>query len=237
MAENKKSKKDTFRERFQGRYPDVNVDNEDDYYGAANQMLDDYELFENNSRNMRDRMMKSPVFAEMIVAAGKQDDFDPVVWMVENKGLDLQALQDDPDYSKKLADAHNTYIEKRAKQDEIEKQMAENMPASIEAVRSKAAEMGLTDEQAEKVIGQMYQVMDDLIVGKIDPAMFELMAKGMNFDTAVQDAKAEGIAEGLGTKIDDKLVDLNNKRPRAGGSQRPAVERRPAPEVNNPFLA
>lgn len=237
MAENKKSKKDTFRERFQGRYPDVNVDNEDDYYGAANQMLDDYELFENNSRNMRDRMMKSPVFAEMIVAAGKQDDFDPVVWMVENKGLDLQALQDDPDYSKKLADAHNTYIEKRAKQDEIEKQMAENMPASIEAVRSKAAEMGLTDEQAEKVIGQMYQVMDDLIVGKIDPSMFELMAKGMNFDTAVQDAKAEGIAEGLGTKIDDKLVDLNNKRPRAGGSQRPARERRPAPEVNNPFLA
>lgn len=237
MAENKKSKKDTFRERFQGRYPDVNVDNEDDYYEAANQMLDDYESFENNSRNMRDRMMKSPVFAEMIVAAGKQDDFDPVVWMVENKGLDLQALQDDPDYSKKLADAHNTYIEKRAKQDEIEKQMAENMPASIEAVRSKAAEMGLTDEQAEKVIGQMYQVMDDLIVGKIDPAMFELMAKGMNFDTAVQDAKAEGIAEGLGTKIDDKLVDLNNKRPRAGGSQRPAVERRPAPEVSNPFLA
>lgn len=237
MAENQKSKKDTFRERFQGRYPDVDVDNEDDYYGAANQMLDDYESFENNSRNMRDRMMKSPVFAEMIVAAGKQDDFDPVVWMVENKGLDLQALQDDPDYSKKLADAHNTYIEKRAKQDEIEKQMAENMPASIEAVRSKAAEMGLTDEQAEKVIGQMYQVMDDLIVGKIDPAMFELMAKGMNFDTAVQDAKAEGIAEGLGTKIDDKLVDLNNKRPRAGGSQRPAGERRPAPEVNNPFLA
>lgn len=237
MAENKKSKKDTFRERFQGRYPDVNVDNEDDYYGAANQMLDDYELFENNSRNMRDRMMKSPVFAEMIVAAGKQDDFDPVVWMVENKGLDLQALQDDPDYSKKLADAHNTYIEKRAKQDEIEKQMAENMPASIEAVRSKAAEMGLTDEQAEKVIGQMYQVMDDLIVGKIDPAMFELMAKGMNFDTAVQDAKAEGIAEGLGTKIDDKLVDLNKKRERTGGAQRPMRERKPAPEVNNPFLA
>ena len=83
----------------------------------------------------------------------------------------------------------------------------------------------------------MYQVMDDLIVGKIDPSMFELMAKGMNFDTAVQDAKAEGIAEGLGTKIDDKLVDLNKKRERVGGSQRPTLERKQENDVKNPFLA
>ena len=237
MEKTEKSKKDTFRERFQSRYPNVNVDDEEAYYGAANELMDNYESFETNSNNMRERMMKSPVFAEMIVAAGKQDDFDPVVWMVANKGLDLQALQDDPEYSQKLADAHNTYLEKRAKQDEIEKQMSENMPASIEAIRAKAAEMNLTDEQAEKVIGQMYQVMDDLIVGKIDPSMFELMAKGMNFDTAVQDAKAEGIAEGLGTKIDDKLVDLNKKRERVGGSQRPKRERKQENDVKNPFLA
>ncbi len=43
-----------------------------------------------------------------------------------------------PIIRKKLADAHNAYLEKLAKQDEIEKQMSENMPASVEAIRGES---------------------------------------------------------------------------------------------------
>ena len=128
MAEEKKSNRDRFRERYAKRYPDVNMDDEEAYYDRANSLMDEYEGYENNSRQMREQLAKSPAFAEMMVAARGQEDFDPVVWMVQNRGLDLQALQDDPDYAKKLADAHNNYLEKRAKQDDIEKQMEANMP-------------------------------------------------------------------------------------------------------------
>ena len=174
-----KSKKDTFRERFSKRYPEVNLEDEESYYDGVNRMFDEYEGYEGNSKKMRERMSKSPAFAEMIIASQNQDDFDPIVWMVENKGLDLKALGEDPEYSKKLASAHESYLEKLAKADEIETQMQENMPASVDAIRAKAQEMGITDEQAEETIGRMYQVMDDLIVGKIDPSLFEMMAKGM----------------------------------------------------------
>lgn len=235
MAKNVKTKKDTFRERFSKRYPDVSLDDEDAYYGQANSLMDEFERYETHSNNLRDRIKNSPAFAEMIVAAGSQDDFDPVVWMVQNKGLDLQALSDDPDYAKKLADAHNNYLEKRSRQDAIEKQMAENMPASVAAIRQKASEMGLSDEQAEEAIGRLYQIMDDLIVGKIDPAHFEMVAKGMTYNEDVDTARNEGIAEGLSTKVNDRLRDLSGKRERNSGRQIPMGERKKEEEPVNPF--
>ena len=100
MNEDKKSMKDKFRERYSKRYPDVNMDDEEAYYGQANQMMDEYEGYEESSRKMRESLANSPVFAEMLVAAKGQDDFDPVIWMVKSKGLDLEALSSDPEYEK-----------------------------------------------------------------------------------------------------------------------------------------
>lgn len=235
MPTEMKSKKDTFRERFGKRYPDVDLENEDAYYDSANSFMDDFERYEASTNRMRDRITKSPMFAEMLNAAAEQDDFDPVVWMVQNKGLDLQALSEDAEYANKLADAHNNYLERRAKQDEIEQAMAVNMPASVEAIRAKVAEMGISEEQGEQVIGKMYQIMDDLIVGKIDPAMFELIAKGENFDVAVSDARAEGVADGLNTKVTDKLRDISSKRERVGGRQSAVQPRKKPDEQINYF--
>ena len=195
------SNKERFRQRYAKRNPDLNMDDEEAYYGSVNQFMDEYEGYEGNSKKMRENLSKSPAFAELMVAARDQDDFDPVVWMVQNKGLDLKALVDDPDYSQKLADAHNAYLEKLAKQDEIEKQMSENMPASVEAIRAKASEMGLSDDQAEEVIGKMYQVMDDLIVGKLDPSIFEMMAKGMNITKTWRPRGRKALRKGSTRKL------------------------------------
>ena len=111
MAEEKKSNRDRFRERYAKRYPDVNMDDEEAYYDRANSLMDEYEGYENNSRQMREQLAKSPAFAEMMVAARGQEDFDPVVWMVQNRGLDLQALQDDPDYAKNNKEKLNDFID------------------------------------------------------------------------------------------------------------------------------
>ena len=237
MAEEKKSNRDRFRERYAKRYPDVNMDDEEAYYDRANSLMDEYEGYENNSRQMREQLAKSPAFAEMMVAARGQEDFDPVVWMVQNRGLDLQALQDDPDYAKKLADAHNEHLKWLAKQKDIYEKTQENTPKSYEVVLAKAQEMGLSKEQAQEVVDNMYQIMEDLSVGKIDPSIFEIMAKGLNYNAAVATARAEGEAEGLSRKVDDKLRDLSRQGSPSRGRQRARQEPPARQEVNNPFMA
>lgn len=235
MAELNKSKRDLYRERFSKRYPDLNMDDEDAYYDQHNAMFDEYEGYERNTQKMRDRLKDSPILAEMIVAAGESQDFDPIVWMVEKHGLDLDALRDNPQYSKQLADAHATYLDNKSKAEEIERKVAENMPKSVDAVKAKAAELGLTDEQAAEIVGDMYRVMDDLIVGVIDPDIFELMSKGKNHDQDVENAHDVGLAEGLNKKIDDKLRTLPASNERISGRQAPTRPKRDI-EVNNPFV-
>lgn len=237
MAEEKKSNRDRFRERYAKRYPDVNMDDEEAYYDRANSLMDEYEGYENNSRQMREQLAKSPAFAEMMVAARGQEDFDPVVWMVQNRGLDLQALQDDPDYAKKLADAHNEHLKWLAKQKDIYEKTQENAPKSYEVVLAKAQEMGLSKEQAQEVVNNMYQIMEDLSVGKIDPSIFEIMAKGLNYNADLEAARAEGEAEGLSRKVDDKLRDLSQQASPSRGRQRARQEPPARQEVNNPFMA
>lgn len=232
------SKRDAFRGRMSQRYPDLNMEDEDAYYDQMGKAFDEYEGYENSSRRLRESMTKSPAMAEMLLAAREQEDFDPVVWMVQQKGLDLQALQDDPEYAKKLSDAHAAYLEKRAKSDEIENAMQENMPKSIEAIRAKASEMGLSDEQAEEVVGQMYQTMDDMVHGILNPEIFALLAKGGSHDEDVAQAHDEGMAEGLNQKVDDKLRTLEAQKEHVGGSQAPI--RRPEPNrkrERNMFMA
>lgn len=95
------SKRDAFRGRISQRYPELDMEDEDAYYDRMNATMDEYEGYESNSRRLRESMERSPAMAEMMLAAREQDDFDPVVWMVMNKGLDLQALQDDPEYAEK----------------------------------------------------------------------------------------------------------------------------------------
>jgi len=237
-AEPAPSKKDAFRGRMSQRYPDLNMDDEDAYYDQMGKTMDEYEGYEKNSQRLRESMSKSPAMAEMLLAARDQEDFDPVVWMVQNKGLDLQELQNDPEYATKLADAHSTYMEKMAKSDEIDNAMAENMPKSIEAINAKAQELGLSPEQTEEVVGKMYQTMDDLVHGIIDPEIFAMLAKGSTYDKDVADARDEGMAEGLDKNINDKLRTLENKKEYVGGSQAPL--KTPEPKNNrarNMFLA
>ena len=89
MAEEKKSNRDRFRERYAKRYPDVNMDDEEAYYGQANSLMDEYEGYESNSRRMREQLAKSPAFAEMMVAArtapkGKGVDIIEIAMVTES---------------------------------------------------------------------------------------------------------------------------------------------------------
>ena len=233
-----KSKRDLFRERIGKRYPDLNMDDEDSYYDQIGRDYDQFEGYEKSSKRLNERMNASPAFRDMIIAAGKQDDFDPIIYLTEQRGLDLRALIDDPDYSEKLAKAHADYIARQSESQKIDDAMAENMPKSVEAIRAKAKELGLDDETTQKIVGKMYQSMDDMIRGILDPEYFALLAKGEKFDTAVSDARDEGMAEGLNKKVNDKLRVLENKNERIAGRQTPLKTAEPKKKrARNMFLA
>lgn len=228
------SKRDMFRERFSKRYPDTNMDDEDAYYDAAMKHMDSFEQQEGFINRMREGTDKSPLFTEIIMAAGQSEDFDPLVWFIE-QGVDLDAIANDPAYAEKIGEARKKQLKMREVQEGIDREAAENTPKSIQAILQRAEALGLSDEQTEEIITSMYQMMDDMIHGKISLEMFELLAKGKNADRAVEEAREEGKAEGLNTKVNDKLRKLPT--PTAKGRQTPIKEAVPVNKPRNPFLA
>lgn len=230
-----KTKKEAFLERFSKRNPDLKIDDEDAYYDAIMRYMDEFEEYEERSNRLRENIEKSPAYAEMVIASRGKDNFDPVIWLVESGQLDLDALQSDPDYNKKLADARAAYLDKLTSSKKLKEEQEKNMPVSVEAVRVKAEEMGIDDKTTEEIVGKMYELMDDMIRGVLPLDVFEMLYKGSISDKAVEEARAEGVAEGLNKKVDDKLRQM--PAPSAPtGRQTPVPEDKPKP-VKNPFLA
>lgn len=231
------TKREAFRRRMAEREPNLNLDDEDAYYGYMDNLVTEYDDYRTSSDAMRKNMDHSPALAELLMAAREEENFDPMLWMVRNKGLDIDALRDDPEYAEKITKAHNEWLAKRAKSDEINKQAAANMPKSIEAIMAKAAELGLTDEQANEIRDEIYQMGDNLILGIIPVNIFEMLAKGKTRDADVETAREEGIAEGLNTKVTDKLRTMPKTNEQVRGRQMPVREAEPKKEEKHMFIA
>lgn len=237
MAEEiKETKKEAFRRRMAERKPDLNLDDDDAYYGYMSDMMDEYDTYHESSEIMRRNLDHSPALTDMLTAARGNKEFDPVIWMVEYQGLDLDALRDDPEYMAKLTEARNKWLAQRAKKDDTDKQIEANIPRSIEAVMAKRDEMGLSDQQVSEILAEIFQMGGDLEVGIIPIKMFELMAKGMTRDADVELAREEGLAEGLNTKVEDKLRSLPKTTEQVRGRQMPVREAKPKKKVDNFFI-
>ena len=230
------SKRDAFRERFAKSNPDLNMDDEDAYYDAAGRYMDEHEEYKKRSDRLRENIGRSPAFQDMIMASRDQDNFDPVIWMVQSGQIDLDALKDDPEYAKKLGEARAKYLESLAGSKKLAEEQKANMPASIDAITAKAQELGLDDKQTEELVGKVFQLADDITRGKIPVEVFAMLAKGANYDTAVQDARDEGKAEGLNQKVDDKLRHMAAPKEPAG-RQTPVQEPDRRKKNSNPFVA
>ena len=236
MAEkNKETRRDAFRKRMAERKPDLNLDDEDAYYDYLDGMVTENDDYRASSEAMRKSMDGSPAFTEMIMAARGQEGFDPVLWMIENRGLDLDALRDDEEYAKKVTEARNAWLAKKTKDEETFEAAKNNMPKSIEAIKAKQAEMGLSDEQASEIVGDIYQMGTDLTMGIIPVNIFEMLAKGKAYDKDVEEAREVGVAEGLNTKVTDKLRTWPKTNEQVRGRQMPVKEAKPKGQYN-PFV-
>ena len=60
------TKKETFEKRFAERYADADLSNEEAYYEHANQLMDDYENYEQATKNLLDALDGNDVLVQML---------------------------------------------------------------------------------------------------------------------------------------------------------------------------
>ena len=238
MGDNKtetKSKREAFLSRMKEKHPDVDFDDEDARYG---QFTDDLDALESENGAMRDREGKlTTMFNSHPQAAAMMVDWmdggDPVVTLVKRFGPELSEALQDPEKQEQLAAAQKDYLERVAKEKELEAQYQENLSASLTELDKIQEELGLTDEKADEALKLIIKIANDAIMGIFTRESLEMVLKAINYDTDVAAADYEGEVRGKNTKITEKLrqKEAGDGVPVLGGKSGGALKTQPVDDI------
>lgn len=202
-----KSKKDSVLDRLKGKYPDMQFDDEEALYGKIN---DEYDEYENGISNYRKReeelsnMFSSDPRSASFLNSWRKGE-DPTIQLVRQFGSEIKDAIDDPEKMDAIAEANKEYVERVAKEKELNEQYETNLTQSLSDLEKYQKEKGLSDDEIDKGMEVLASAASDFIIGKISPETLDMVYAAMNHDADVEQAAIEAEARGKNAKVEEKL--------------------------------
>lgn len=213
MAETEeiKSKKDNLLERMRGKHPDSNFDDDEMLYG---QIVDDLDESDNTLNDYRERERQlSDMFSSDPRSAKFLTDWkdggDPAIALVRQFGTEIKDAIDDPERLEEIAEANKEFVERVAKEKELEDEYQKNLQQSIAEMTAYQESHELSDEDIDAAMEFIIGIIQDGVMGKFSQETIGMAMKAINHDMDVENASIEGEVRGKNAKIDAKLRKSN----------------------------
>ena len=213
-----KTKRQSMTERLQSRYPDMDFSDDEAMFGRIS---DDYDNYDKDLAGYQER---EKAFSDMFTADPRSASFlqswrngeDPVVVLVRSFGTDIKDALDDPERQEAIAAANKEFVDRVAKEKELEEQYQQNLATSQGTIDELQAQNNLTDEQVDEALLMLVRISADVVQGKFTPEALDMAMKAINHDQDVAVAERAGEVRGRNTKAEEKL-----RKP--GGDGMPAL--------------
>ena len=203
----KKSKRDMLRERLSKKYPDKNFDDDEAFAGQVSDDYDDYDKrladYQKNEQAIGDMFSTDPRATSFLMEW--KDGSDPVVALVRTFGKDIVDAADDPARQEEIAKANKEYIERVNKSKELDNEYETNLQESLQTLADAQKQNGWSDEQIDNAFQQLFQIVDDAVMGKFSPETLQLVMNAQNYNQDIATAQQEGEVKGRNAKIEEKL--------------------------------
>ena len=215
MAENQtptapaKSKRDLLGERLKKKYPDRDYADDEELFGQINDDYDEYDTelgqYRDRESRLTDLLSKDPRSAQFITDMAKGTD--PWIAVIERLGIDgVTDLLNDPKKQSEYAEANKRYVERVAKERELEEEYEKNMrEVTLPMLERMKQERGIGDDMIDAAWDYLHHVADAAIRGTFTEADIDMALKAVYHDADVDNARAEGTVAGRNAKIDEKL--------------------------------
>lgn len=219
-TENKhvKSKRDLALERMRNKYPDRDFDDEEIFFGQINDDYDDYDKklsgYQDREKTFSNMFSSDPRSAAFLTEWRKGGD--PVISLVRQFGTDIKEAIDDPERQEAIAAANKEYVERVAREKELDDEYQSNIAASLKYLDELQQKNGLEDKQVDDAMEFLIGIIKDGILGKFSPESIDMAMKAINHDTDVAMANEEGEIKGRNANIEEKL----RKREKSDGTAR-----------------
>lgn len=205
-----KSGKDSFGERFGKKFPDVDAQDEEAYYGALNGEFDRVERMDAAQRELGELLGRDPRSAGFLMALKNGDN--PMEYLIEQYGDDFREALNDEDKAKEFAAAFAKNAEKRAESERLREESSKNLQAMVDALDEAQKDGSFTDDDAVKAFEYLYAdggLMDRILVNDIKKEDWMMLLKATKYDdmmaeneVKVSEAREEGEVAGRNANID-----------------------------------
>lgn len=201
------SKRDAMTARLKNRYPEKDFSDDESFFG---QISDDYDNYDKDIAGYQER---EKAFSDMFTSDPRSARFltdwrngeDPVIGLVRMFGTDIKEAIDDPERQEKIAEANKEFVQKVAKEKELEDLYQKNIAESLKSIEEMQSKTGVSDEEVDKAMQLLMGIVGDGIVGKFSTESLEMAMKAINHDSDVIAANQEGLVKGKNTKVEEKL--------------------------------
>lgn len=206
------SKKDALIARIRAMFPDVE---EDVMYDNFMQFMDDMISASNAHKSLNEKLEQHPKAAMML--ADMHDGVHPAIAIKRHFGEELEIEEGSEDYDKLLNAERERLADEQASA-EMKAEYENNLLESQEAVRQFKESKGLDDEKFQEFMESAVELTRDLLSGKLNITLLEILWKGRNYDTDManetQIAEQRGMIAGRNEKIEmDKRKKLGDGLP------------------------
>ncbi|MBQ7280603.1 MAG: hypothetical protein IJR13_07780 [Bacteroidales bacterium] len=227
----RKSKRDALKERMATKYPDKQFEDDEALFGQIDDDYDQYDQdiarYKEHDDKLADMFTSDPRSAAFLI--NWRDGGDPAVELVRLFGDEIRDALDDPERQEAIAEANKEFVQKVAKEKELEEQYQSNLQESLRLIDEYESKNGLTDEQVDQAMSWLMRIVSDGVMGKFSPETIDMAMKAINHDGDVAIADREGEVRGRNAKIDERLrqressdgmPQLDGSNGAAGGSGR-----------------
>lgn len=214
------SARERYRSRYSEAHPDLNLDDEEAFYGQANQNLDELEGFRESNRQLGEAFERNPLLAGLLTAAREGEN--PFTYLAEQIGpdMDIRELASNPEFSEKMGVALSKYQETLAAGAKAEKEIGEHFNESMKALKELQQERGMSDEDVQALVKKMfgendeegnvvdYGIIGNASMGIVPKEVWEAVLKAQNYDADIKAASDKAAATALNGRIQNNLRDF-----------------------------
>lgn len=236
------SAKERYRQRYGESNPDLDLDNEDEFYNQANNNLDELENYRQANKELGEAFDRTPALGGMVIAA--KNGQNPFAWLAENIGpdMDIRELASNPEFAETMGNALTKFMENQEKAKQKKKEIGNNAVKSLETLKELQAELGISDEQCIKMANDFFGEFDEdgNPIGKesfmykasngiVTKGMWESLVKGRNYDDDIKSAIDKASAQALNSRIQNGLKEFGGGAgvPSLSGGGKGGTERKP----------
>lgn len=197
--------RDRYATMFAEDNPDVDFEDKEARYGRMAEERESYRNLRESGRGLSKALDSNRWLGAMFQDLAKNPEKNPLVWLVEN-GIDVRAALDDEEVMSQVDEAFKNWQQKQVDGEAAEAAEKENIAASHEALLSLQQELGLSDEQIDRMWEHFWDdVFAPAFAGKVEKDTWKGLLHAMNYDADIANAREESAMQARNEKHANKL--------------------------------